>query len=202
MKNRDLWAKLDSTLQKHRVKWVWVQGHAEDRWNNRADELAVEARKNMVASVIIDEEAVHLYPGVTWKNSTKIGSWAAILSYKGNYKVLGGAEVENYRQQALLVGGYTRDRGYEARNVCSCPHQVRLFAGWFGGMVGRLAQKWLRTREDRLVSNVVEWQDLCKKRERFDIRILLESEESLPACCRRRRRLHVSMHCRRVYLRQ
>ena len=41
VKNKDLWIKLDNSCQKHRVSWRWVKGHAENKFNNLADELAV-----------------------------------------------------------------------------------------------------------------------------------------------------------------
>lgn len=43
VKNRDLWEALDAELQRHRVQWKWVRGHAGDIYNERCDELAGEA---------------------------------------------------------------------------------------------------------------------------------------------------------------
>jgi ribonuclease HI len=43
VKNQDLWEQLDEELQKHKVRWSWVKGHAEHADNNRCDELAREA---------------------------------------------------------------------------------------------------------------------------------------------------------------
>ncbi len=40
VKNQDLWQALDAALQRHRVKWIWVKGHAGHPENERADELA------------------------------------------------------------------------------------------------------------------------------------------------------------------
>ena len=39
-KNHDLWALFDPLLEKHKVKFEWLKGHASNKWNNRADELA------------------------------------------------------------------------------------------------------------------------------------------------------------------
>ncbi|MDO8597828.1 MAG: ribonuclease H, partial [Sulfuricaulis sp.] len=38
--NRDLWELYDLTAAGRRVEVIWVKGHAGDRWNERADELA------------------------------------------------------------------------------------------------------------------------------------------------------------------
>lgn len=46
VKNQDLWRKLLTVIRPHRVKWVWVRGHAEDELNNRCDELANQAIKD------------------------------------------------------------------------------------------------------------------------------------------------------------
>lgn len=45
LKNPDLWQSLDALLATHRVKVVWVKGHAENEGNNRCDELAVMERE-------------------------------------------------------------------------------------------------------------------------------------------------------------
>ena len=46
VKNPDLWIKLVPLLEKHKITFEWVKGHAENEYNNRCDELAVaESRK-------------------------------------------------------------------------------------------------------------------------------------------------------------
>ena len=42
-KNADLWKKLLSFAEKHKITWVWVKGHSTNVYNNRCDQLAVEA---------------------------------------------------------------------------------------------------------------------------------------------------------------
>lgn len=44
LKNVDLWQELDRLLQTHTVSFHWVKGHADNEFNNRCDELAVEQR--------------------------------------------------------------------------------------------------------------------------------------------------------------
>jgi ribonuclease HI len=43
VKNPDLWQRLDAAVQRHKVHWHWVRGHAGHDLNERADELAREA---------------------------------------------------------------------------------------------------------------------------------------------------------------
>jgi len=49
VKNRDLWEELWEQTQVHKVEWTWVKGHAKDEYNNRCDELANQARKDLEA---------------------------------------------------------------------------------------------------------------------------------------------------------
>lgn len=42
-KNSDLWMRFYEVYQNHRVKFVWVKGHAEIPGNERCDQLAVAA---------------------------------------------------------------------------------------------------------------------------------------------------------------
>jgi ribonuclease HI len=40
VKNADLWRELDEVAAKHKIKWLWVKGHAGHVENERADGLA------------------------------------------------------------------------------------------------------------------------------------------------------------------
>ena len=40
VKNKDLWLKLDYEINKHSIVWNWVKGHANNKYNEKADELA------------------------------------------------------------------------------------------------------------------------------------------------------------------
>lgn len=47
VKNQDLWQRLDEALARHDVEWHWVKGHSGHPENERADELARLAIKQM-----------------------------------------------------------------------------------------------------------------------------------------------------------
>lgn len=47
VKNIDLWQALDEAVQRHRVEWRWIKGHAGHAENERADELARAAIAEM-----------------------------------------------------------------------------------------------------------------------------------------------------------
>ena len=40
VENRDLWERLLGLTRTHKVEWIKVKGHSDDKWNNRCDELA------------------------------------------------------------------------------------------------------------------------------------------------------------------
>lgn len=40
VKNPDLWQELDKLANEHNITWNWVRGHAGDKYNEKADELA------------------------------------------------------------------------------------------------------------------------------------------------------------------
>jgi ribonuclease HI len=47
VKNADLWKSIDALCSKHSVRWVWVPGHSGHPENERCDELARAAIKEL-----------------------------------------------------------------------------------------------------------------------------------------------------------
>ena len=48
VKNIDLWQSLESLLENHKIKWVWVKGHNGHPENERVDKLAREQAKSRI----------------------------------------------------------------------------------------------------------------------------------------------------------
>ena len=46
VKNKDLWEKLDNLCEQNTINWKWIKGHASNKYNNLADELATKAIKS------------------------------------------------------------------------------------------------------------------------------------------------------------
>ena len=42
-KNKDLWMRFHELAKDHRIKFIWVRGHADNPFNNRCDQLATAA---------------------------------------------------------------------------------------------------------------------------------------------------------------
>lgn len=47
VKNKELWQELYLLVKKHEVKFIKVKGHSDNKYNNRCDELARNAIKNI-----------------------------------------------------------------------------------------------------------------------------------------------------------
>ena len=45
VRNRDLWERLLDLRERHAIEWKWLKGHAGDRENERADQLANAASR-------------------------------------------------------------------------------------------------------------------------------------------------------------
>ena len=52
-KNADLWSRFLRVFRKHKVRFVWVRGHASNKENNHCDEIAVAAA--LGGNLIVDE---------------------------------------------------------------------------------------------------------------------------------------------------
>lgn len=52
VKNIDLWQSLESLLEKHKIKWIWVKGHNGHPENERVDKLARDEAKSRVIAEI------------------------------------------------------------------------------------------------------------------------------------------------------
>lgn len=49
VENQDLWKALLEAMKPHQVEYVKVKGHSDNPWNNRCDELAVQAYQQFTA---------------------------------------------------------------------------------------------------------------------------------------------------------
>jgi ribonuclease HI len=57
-KNKDLWLLYLDVAKLHTVKFIWVKGHADNKYNNRCDELATLAAdgNNLATDLVFEAE--------------------------------------------------------------------------------------------------------------------------------------------------
>lgn len=159
VKNRDLWEALDLELKRYQVEWFWVKGHIGHPDNERADVLAVAAR-GRVALPLMDETAIHIFMGITWKQKTKVGSWSAVLRYRQHMKVIGGVVQDSSANRIHISSASCALTSIKRR----LPIRLYTTSGYLkdgasGWLKSWAANGWL-TRAGTDVSNRDEWQKL------------------------------------------
>lgn len=58
-KNKDLWKRYAELASKHNIKFKWVKGHADNKYNNRCDELATKAADGKHLHIDTEFEKTH-----------------------------------------------------------------------------------------------------------------------------------------------
>lgn len=189
VKNVDLWKALLAESKKHEISWKWVRGHTSNKWNERADELAVAARKKGSGSApspvkkqaTDTSDTIHLYTGVTCKHSTGIGGWAVILCWRHHVKVMGqkvtGMTANQLYIKAVVEGlsGLTKTIPVEVHT-----HSGYLRDGAASWLAGWKKRNW-QTREGKPVSNKEQWQELSRLLEVHKVRFTLDDRDN-PFC--------------------
>jgi len=191
VKNSDLWRQLLEQIGRHEIEWHWVRGHAENRWNNRADELAVAARKQELktdsgageqsrASSGTADDLIHLFPGVTCRHGSGVGSWAAVLNWRDHVKIFGervtGMTANQLYLKAVISGLENIKKDLP---VIVHTHSGYLYDGATAWLEGWRKRGW-KTREGGDVSNRELWQELDTLMKRYRVSFQREDKENSP----------------------
>ena len=187
VKNSDLWQDLLVQITRHTIDWHWVKGHGTDRWNNRADELAVQARKQKQAKAnkllqpdtgADSADHIHLFTGVTCKHAAGVGSWAVILNWRGHVRILGervtGMTANQLYVLAVIKGLESLKKDLPV-NVYT--HSGYLYDGATSWLEGWRKRHWM-TRDGKEVSNRTLWQDLDALMSRYHVQFYREDKEN------------------------
>jgi ribonuclease HI len=106
LQNEDLWRRLSELIQEHTIRWDWVKGHASNRWNNRADELAtLEIRKQRGArapAAPAERAEADVFLRVSCAKGK--GGWAALIRRGEEEEVLSGGFSSITPNQLDLLG--------------------------------------------------------------------------------------------------
>jgi ribonuclease HI len=108
LQNEDLWRRLAELIRQHEVRWDWVKGHAGNRWNECADQLATQAVREQRAALGIGPAAgparrpdAEVFLRVS--ASGKGGGWAALVRHEGSETVLSGGGARLSSNQLDLI---------------------------------------------------------------------------------------------------
>ncbi len=103
LQNEDLWRRLAELIEGHEVHWDWVRGHAGNKWNERADELATqEIRKRRGGRSVAPAPEAEIFLRVSCAGGR--GGWAALVRHAGEEMVVSGGLSPTTSNQLDLLG--------------------------------------------------------------------------------------------------
>ena len=169
VKNQDLWRVLHRLVQAHDVTWHWLRGHAGHPLNERADQLATEARRALQelhrgprARDDHPRTAVEIWVKASRRGAEGHGGWGAVLRTGDHTRTLSGC-ASSTTANAMLIRGAT-----EALRALTKPCRVDLYSdakylvyGASRWVKGWVARGW-QTRDGKPVANRAEWEALME----------------------------------------
>lgn len=182
--NRDLWEALDQEVQQHDLEWRWTKGHAGDRWNERADQLASAAMPRPQLPVD-DPKAVHLWVAVAWSGKKQAGSWAVLMTYQEREKVearrVTGASANRLHLMSAIGGLEALTRPTRVHLYTASDYLKDGATAWVPGW---RARGWV-TREGKAVSHRDLWQQLDRLGRRHEVVWHVVEKDTMPEPMRR-----------------
>ena len=164
--NEDLWRRLAELIEEHEVTWEWVKGHAGERHNERADELATRAiREQGVGAATAGSAPTPVIPVeadifLRVSAASGRGGWAALVRQGGEERVLAHGETGKTANQLDLLGAVAALESLPpgtAVAIHTGSDYLRNGATqWIGGWKRR---NW-KTQEGQPVQNRDLWQRL------------------------------------------
>jgi ribonuclease HI len=111
LQNEDLWQRLAELIQQHDIRWDWIKGHAGNRWNERADQLAtLEIRRQRGGAAA----RAHATPAPAEPPAAEVflrvsggrgkGGWASLVRRQDEEIVLSGGLSSVTSNQLDLLG--------------------------------------------------------------------------------------------------
>ncbi len=77
--NSDLWQTLWPLVQGHEIEWHWVKGHSGNPLNERVDQLARNARLELMPEPELPKDVLRMYVRGTCRGNPGPGAWAVVL---------------------------------------------------------------------------------------------------------------------------
>ncbi len=168
LQNEDLWRRLAELIREHEIRWDWVKGHAGNRWNERADQLATQAVREQQAAAnkgkpatkasSVERPDAEVFLRVS--ASGKGGGWAALVRFEGSESVLsGGGRKLSSNQLDLIAAAEALDRLPPGISVAVHTLSDYLRNGATGWILGWKRRNWM-TQEGKPVLHRELWERL------------------------------------------
>jgi len=168
VKNQELWQRLHDLIHEHEIAWHWLKGHDGHPHNERADQLATQAREALTApklapppTMISGETAeVDIFVKASYNPSRQEGSWGVVLRKGDHLKTVQGRQA-NASANALLLVGTIQGLQALTRPCAVAIHSDAdyLIRGATQWIKGWLARGW-RTKDGKPVANREGWEAL------------------------------------------
>ncbi len=158
--NVDLWKRLWELSQEHEITWHWVRGHSGDRFNERVDELAREARLAITPQVTIGDDAPRLYVRASCKGNPGPGGWGVVLEQDGETTQHSGSDPEttnNRMELQAAIEGLRRAPAGEPVHLFTTSDYV--FQGATSWMDGWRRRGWQK-QGGQPIANADLWREL------------------------------------------
>jgi ribonuclease HI len=179
VKNQALWQALAAEIGHHQIEWKWVKGHAGNRWNERADELA----RSMLPETTLpldDETAIHIFTAASYLGKQKSGGWGVVLRYQNHLKTLNGSERNTSANRMHLLAAIN---GLEAVKK-SLPIHLYTAADYVRDGITKWVNAWQRqqwqTKSGKPVSHRELWEHLLPLTETHEVQWHLATKEHQP----------------------
>jgi ribonuclease HI len=180
VKNQELWMELAAKLKIHRVQWHWLKGHARHEWNERADRLAraaVEAKPLPLG----DEDAIHIFCGVSQRQKTGLGGWCAVLRFGKYIKVVCGSESATTGNRMHILAAIGALSAIKRR----LPVHLYTYSGYLKDGATVWVHQWSRrgwrTKDDTPVRHRDLWVRLARLSRSLEIKWHI-ADKSRPPC--------------------
>ncbi|PJF41394.1 MAG: ribonuclease HI [Phototrophicales bacterium] len=188
VKNADLWQQLYVETEKHDITWHRVRGHADNRWNERAHQLAsVEIRKvrsdadTANAPNELPDTPVKIYICGRYNYKKEIGGWGAFIIENGRERELSGViERKTSSNQLSLIAATT------ALNTIQSPAEITVFTDneYLQKGISQWVKGWIKnnwqTSTRKPVKNRELWEELIAASEKHTVYWEYESRSDSP----------------------
>jgi ribonuclease HI len=167
LQNEDLWRRLSELIREHDIRWDWTKGHAGDRHNERADQLAtlairaqrgaaVPSAKTAAPAAEPPEADIFLRVSCAGRKA----GWAALVRHRGQETLLSGRHPGvSSNQLDLLAAAAALEHLPPGTSVAVHTVSDYLRNGATGWLDGWKRRGW-KTQEGKPVLHQSLWQRL------------------------------------------